>query len=153
MYDDSGRLAELNFQFGDGPLDRTLYFYDEVGWHLRTMRVSHDGTQAGSEMTIIYDERDLPTKVVFQDADHNSLRHVTFVRDSTGKLLSEEMHLNAESTEIFEKVPPEEREKMEALFKNVWGNPFTATTYAHDARGRMVERLRRMGTLGEHRTT
>src|SRR6266478_3688750 len=59
-------------------------------------------------MTTTYDERDLPTKVVFQDANHNLLTYVTFVRDSAGRLLNDEMHVGAESLfpDLLETVPP-----------------------------------------------
>ncbi len=164
LYDDAGRLAESNSWFNDGPIDRVVYSYDEAGRHVRTVQLSHDGTQTDSEicsydtsgkktkvrflglrgantayriegteqaygapgatmMTTTYDERDLPTKVVFQDANHNLLTYVTFVRDSAGRLLNEEMHVGAESLfpDLLETVPPEGREGMAAMLKKAFG--------------------------------
>ncbi len=54
------------------------------------------GAHGATTMTTTYDEWDLPAKVVFQDANHNSIRSVLFVRDSTGRLLKEEMHAGVE---------------------------------------------------------
>jgi hypothetical protein len=196
VYDDAGRLTESNFQFNDGPVDRTVYSYDEAGRHVRTVHLSHDGTQTDSEnctydaggkktkvrflgvgranigysiegteqgygapgattMTTTYDERDLPTKVVFQDANHNSVTQVIFVRDSAGRLLSEEMHSSGESQfpGALDKVPPEDRERMAALLKKVFGQPFSSTTYEYDAKGRLIKRANNMGGLSEDRTT
>lgn len=104
-------------------------------------------------MTTTYDERDLPSKVVFQDANGDLVTQVVFVRDDAGRLLSEDVHLGAESAfpELLEKAPPEERERMAALIQKAWGD--WSTTYAYDAQGRMAERLRRTGTLSEEGTT
>ena len=55
------------------------------------------GAPGATMMTTTYDEWDLPAKVVFQDANHNSIRSVLFVRDSTGRLSKEEMHAGEES--------------------------------------------------------
>ncbi len=127
LYDDVGRLTEVNSWFNDGPIGRVVYFYDEAGRHVRTVQLSHIGTQTDSEicsydaggkrtkvhflglpglntfigdtdrgygspgatmMTVTYDEKDLPTKVLFQDAKHNPLRYVIYVRDSAGRLLT-----------------------------------------------------------------
>lgn len=196
VYDDAGRLMESSFQFGAGPIDRTVYSYDGAGRHVGTVQLSHDGTRIESEtctyneagqktkvrflgagpanatygiegseqfypargattMSTTYDNRDFPRKVVFQDANGNNVTQVAFVRDDGGRLLREEMHGTEESpfAELLEKTPPEERGRMATLIKSVWGGPFAHTTYAYDAQGRMVERLRRMGTLGEDRAT
>ncbi len=193
---DMGRLMESSFQFAGGPIDRTVYSYDEAGRHVGTVQLRQDGTRTESEvctydaggqktkvrfldvgrpdaaygiegseqgypvrgattMTTTYDKRDFPSKVIFQDAGGNIVTQVVFVRDGGGRLLSEEMHGTEESpfAELLEKAPPEERERMATLVKNIWGGPFVVTTYAYDAKGRMVGRLRRMGTLGEEHAT
>lgn len=195
IYDGAGRLIESNFQFNDGPVDKTVYSYDAAGRHVRTVQVSHDGTQTDLEscsydaagkktkvrflgvrgantaygiegsdgaygapgatsMTTTYDERDLPATVIFQDANHNSLRSVTFVRDNAGRLLSEEMHVHEGSpvTEL-DQMPPEQRAAMAVLFKKVFGDTFSSTTYLYDSQGRVLERTRSMGNLSEEHTT
>ena len=196
LYDEAGRLTESNTQFNEGPIDRIVYSYDKAGRHLRTVQLSHDGTQTESEicnydasgkktkvrflgvrgantgysvegseqaypapgtttMTTTYSEADLPTKVVFQDANHNSVTEVAFTRDNAGRLLSEEMHSNGEShfPDFLDKVPPEQRDNMAALLKKVFGEPYSSTSYAYDSQGRIVERTRKMGSLNEELTT
>ena len=192
----------------DGPIDRTVYFYDEAGRHIRTMQLNHDGTQtvlevcsydadgrktkvrflfsreADSEckagnacgastgygiegtdtaygapgattMTVTYDEKNLPAKVLFHDANHRPLNCVIFTRDTPGRLLSEEMHQGERSPfqGIVDQAPPERREEMAAMFKQVLGETLSTTTYAYDAQGRLVKREHRMGSLGGDCTT
>ena len=113
------------------------------------------GAPGATMMTTTYDDRDLPTKVVFQDANHNSIRHVIFTRDNAGRLLKEEMHAGAESPfpDLLEHVPPEGRKDMAAVLEKVFGQTFTSTAYVYDARGRLIERTHAMGSLGGDRTT
>ena len=196
IYDGAGRLTESNSQFNDGPIDKTVYSYDAAGRPVRTVQMSHDGTQTevevcsydpagkkakvrflgvrgantsyaveGSDggysapgataMVTTYDEQDLPASVIFQDANHNSLRTVTFIRDGTGKVLKEEMRVNEESPvpELLNSTPPERRAAMADLLKKVFGDTFSSTTYTYDSQGRVLERTRTMGNLSEDRTT
>ncbi len=64
LYDEAGRLIESNTQFNDGPIDKTVYFYDDAGRHVRTLQLSHDGTETVSE-TCTYDAIGQKTKVRF----------------------------------------------------------------------------------------
>ena len=208
LYDDAGLLAESNFWMNDGPIDRTVYSYDEAGRHNRTMRLNHDGTQTVLEicsydadgwktrvqflfpreadsgckpgnacgastgygiegtdtayggpgattMTITYDEKNLPAKVLFHDADHRPLNCVIFKRDSAGRLLSEEMQQGERSPfqGIVDQAPPERREEMAAMLKQVLGEAISNTTYAYGAKGRLVKREQKMGSLGGDCTT
>lgn len=106
-------------------------------------------------MTTTYDANNLPVKVLFEGENRDSLSYVTFKRDSAGRLLSEEMHVGAESMlgDRLDKVSPEEREKLVLTLQKVFGGTFSSTTYAYDTHGRLLERTQRMGALGEHRTT
>ena len=106
-------------------------------------------------MTTTYGEWDLPAKVVFQDANHNSVTEVIFTRDNAGRLLSEVMRSNGEShfPDFLDKVPPEQRERMAALLQKVFGEPNSSTAYTDDPQGRIVERTRKMGSLSEDRST
>ena len=211
LYDGAGRVAESNSWMNDGPIDRSVYSYDEAGRHIRTMRLDHDGTQADLEvcsydadgrktkvqflfsreadsecgagnacgastgygiegtdtaygargattMTVTYDEKNLPAKVLFHDANHRPLTSVIFKRDSAGRLLSEEMHQGEISPfqGIVDQAPPERREEMAAMaamLKQVLGETLSNTTYTYDAEGRLVKRENRMGSLAEDSTT
>jgi len=106
-------------------------------------------------MTITYDENNLPAKVLFHDANHRPLNCVIFSRDSAGRLLSEEMHQGERSPfqGIVDQAPPERREEMAAMLKQVLSETLSNTTYAYDAQGRLVKREHRMGSLGGDCTT
>jgi hypothetical protein len=200
LYDDAGRLTEFNSWMNDGPIHRAVYFYDESGRHVRTVQLSHDGTETDSErchydargkrtkvrfldsrgdsrgdcttywiegadkgysapgatmMTVTYDGKDLPTEALFEDENHNPISSVILLRDSAGRLINEEMHLGGGSVflDLVDKVPPEDREGMTSMFKQVFGGTFSSTTYAYDSQGRLIERWSRMGNLGGARTT
>jgi YD repeat-containing protein len=172
FYDDIGRHVRTVELVRDGtPADSESCTYDAAGRKTKVRflgavgrKVSGYGVEGSEQaypapgattMTTSYDERGLPGKVVFQDANGNMVTQVAFVRDGAGRLLSEEVHLGGRSAfpELLEKAPPGERDRMAALIQKVWGGPFSATTYAYDAQGRMVERVRRSGTLRDERTT
>jgi len=56
-------------------------------------------------MTTTYDERGFPSRVVFQDANGNTVTQVVLMRDAGG------------------------RAGMANLIKNIWGGPFAVTKY------------------------
>ena len=113
------------------------------------------GAQGATTMTITYDERNLPAKVSFHDARRQLLTYAILTRDSAGRLLSVEKHQGEKS--LFQghldKAPPEQRERLAAVLKEVLGETLSSTRYEYDAKGRLVTRDHRMGQLGEDRTT
>jgi YD repeat-containing protein len=106
-------------------------------------------------MTTTYDQNDLPTKVLFLDANGSPVMYVTLMRDEAGRLVNEEMHLGGESPflNVLEHIPLEEREEAVAMITKAFGDPFSSSAYTYDDRGRLIERMDRMGGLGECRTT
>jgi YD repeat-containing protein len=62
LYDPSGRLMEYNSWMNDEPAHRTLYLYDEAGRHVRTVGVSHEGSETDAEVCS-YDAEGRRTKV------------------------------------------------------------------------------------------
>ena len=62
LYDPSGRLMEYRSWMNDEPADRSLYLYDEAGRHVRTVRVSQDGSETDTEICS-YDAEGRRTKV------------------------------------------------------------------------------------------
>lgn len=77
------------------------------------------GAPGAATMTVSYEERDLPAKVVFHDVNHHPLSYVMFKRDSAGRLLSEEMHQGERSPfqDFVDKAEPERREGIVAMLK------------------------------------
>jgi hypothetical protein len=113
------------------------------------------GAPGAATMTVTYGENNLPAKVLFQDAIERPLNCVIFRRDSAGRLLSEEMNQGERSPfqSIVDQTPPDRREEMAAMLKQVLGETLSNTTYAYDAQGRLVKREHRMGSLGGDSTT
>ncbi len=144
-YDASGRKTKVRFLGVRGA---------NTGYGIEGSEQAYPAPGA-TTMTTTYGEADLPSKVVFQDANRNSVTEVVFTRDNAGKLLSEEMHSNGvtQFPDFLDKTPPEQRERMAALLKKVFGEPYSRTAYAYDPQGRMIERTMKMGSLSEDRTT
>jgi hypothetical protein len=113
------------------------------------------GAPGATTMTVTYDEKNLPAKVLFHDANYGPLNCVIFTRDSAGRLLSEEMRQGERSPfqGIVDQAPPERRKEMAAMLKQVLGETLSNTSYAYDAQGRLVKREHRMGSLGGDCTT
>ncbi|MGA7856368.1 MAG: hypothetical protein WCA11_00460 [Terracidiphilus sp.] len=209
LRDDAGRTIESHTWMNDGPIDRTVYAYDEGARLIRATHLGPDGTSTevevysydsdgkktkvrllprnvadsecsasgscgattgysiegtdsaygapgASTMTITYDERNLPTKVSFHDANRHPLSYVILMRDNAGRLISEEFHQGEKSpfqNYLDDKAPPEERERLASLLDAVLGKGFSSTTYRYDARGRLMTREHRIGNLGGDFTT
>jgi YD repeat-containing protein len=113
------------------------------------------GAPGARTMTVADGEKNLPDKVLFQDANHRTVRCVIFQRDSEGRLLSEETHGSEGSPfqTILDRLPPERREAMAAQLQQVLGETLSSVKYAYDAQGRVVTREHRMGALGGDSTT
>jgi len=118
------------------------------------------GAPGATTMTVTYDEHDLLTEVHFHDVNRHLLRQVTFIRDSTGRLLSEEMRLvEMPFPNLLKESPesssPEAHARKLATLTKLLGaaQGFSSTTYAYDPKGRLLERTHRMGALGEDRAT
>jgi hypothetical protein len=101
-------------------------------------------------MTVTYNERNLPSQVLFHDANHRLLNRIVFQRDSEGRLLCEETHGSEVSPlqRILDHAAPERREAMAAMLQQIFGETFSRTTYVYDAEGRLAKRAHQMGNLG-----
>ncbi len=179
VYDEGGRPIRTTHLSPDGTSTEVeAYNYDSDGrktkvWFLprnvddsecstsgacgATTGYSIEGTDSAyrvpgaSTMTTTYDERNLPTKVSFQDANGRPLSYVILTQDSAGRLISEEFHqgeLSPFQTFLDDKTPPEERGRLAALFNAVLGDGFSSTTHKYDDKGRLTTREHRMGNLG-----
>lgn len=113
------------------------------------------GAPGAATMTIAYDQNARPVKVSFHDASHRPLSYVILVRDREGRLLNQEAHQGEISPfqKSLENAPPEQRERLAAMFKAAIGDAISGITYTYDAKGRRVKRENRMGNLGGDTTT
>jgi YD repeat-containing protein len=203
LYNEAGSLTETDFWLNSGPSQKSLYFYDEVERHIRTVNVDQDGVQReaeechydsagrktkvsflnphrsgisqahsieGSEnfysapgaisLTIHYDERHQPIEGLFHDWDRRLISRVVFIRDSAGRLLSEENYMGeqgpySELKKRIEAISTEDRECATAILSKLYSptQAFMSTSYEYDANSRLIARSRLMSTLLEERST
>src|SRR5574339_348409 len=62
IYDEAGRLLEVQFRLNDGPLSITNHHYDDLGRLVRKTILQGDGTEVASEVWN-YDQKGRKTKV------------------------------------------------------------------------------------------
>jgi hypothetical protein len=176
-YDNSGRLVRtVNIDENGARTESEIYRYDSSGRKTRVQflpkvegnvgysmdvegALAMFGTSGAATMTTAYDDQDRANEVLIHDASHRLLRRMTYTRDSAGRLLKEEVKLDRgapfpDMEERLKEAPPEARESLQAALATILGanNPLS-NTYAYDEKGRQVEKIMRMGLLGEHRTT
>jgi hypothetical protein len=151
-YDISRRKTKVHFLGPQKPNVSYAYEIEGTG--------QAHGAPGAATMTVSYDERDLPAEVLLHDAHHSLLRRVIFVRDSAGRLLSEEIHLSEripfpDFQSQLESYPPEDRARASEAFASLFGptQMFSKTTCEYDQTDRLLEQSSRMGSLAEDRTT
>ena len=117
------------------------------------------GAPGATTNTIIYDDRELPLQASFHDADQTPVRRIVFSRDRDGRLLNEVVQFEGAGTLFgsaieMDNLPAEERAPFAELMTAAFGDrTFFLATYAYDEKGRLIERVRRMGQLSEERAT
>ncbi len=153
-YDKTGRKTKVCFLPPQNPGIAQGYSIDGAG----------DGYvipgPGATTMTIHYDERHQSIDGLFHDADRNLISQVVFVRDSDGRLLSEEMYLGEQGRfpdlkKRLEGMSTEDKKRATA-FLNQLSSPtqaFKRTNYEYDPNGRMISRSRLMATLSNERST
>jgi hypothetical protein len=177
-YDESGRLMRIvnvdrdgtqreseAYSYGQDGKRTKVYFVPkqarDVGFSygIEGTEMSYGATGAAT-ITTRYEHRGQPDEVLFHDEDQSLLRRVIFTRDSTGRLMSEEMHLGEEMPfpdmeKERENAPEGARKAAAAAFAKLLGaqKAISSTTYKYDGKGRLLERRMRMWELGDHRTT
>lgn len=175
LYDEAGRHVRTVGVIHDGSeTDSEVYSYDGEGkkakvsiLSFRAGHVSYGiegadmslGAPGATRTVTTYDHKDLPVKVVFEDAHHNPVREVILERDSAGRLVNLEMHLGGQShfdqcdsDQCNRPVAPE-ADKATSLLMQALGGAFAKTAYAYDSQGRLVERTNAMLNLGGDRAT
>ena len=146
FYDEAGRhirTMQLNHDGTETVLEVCSYDADRRKTKVRSLFPRESGSECGvgastgygiegtdtaygapgaATMTVTYDENNLPSKVLFQDANHRPLNCVIFRRDSARRLLSEEMHQGERSPfqAIVDQAPPNRREEMAARLSKSW---------------------------------
>jgi hypothetical protein len=168
VYDEDGKHVRTVVIGPDGSSsDSETYTYDDAGRKTKTQmlrnagfNVSYDiegtssrvGALGATAMRTTYDDNNLPSEVCFLNVDGKLIQRVTLLRDDAGRLLKEEVVLLG--APLWHGMHFGERqEAAEAAMSQIFGDGFSSTSNTYDARGRLIERDHRMGTLGVHRTT
>ena len=145
-YDASGRKKKTEFLPGETPKIAMMCGVEgsEVGY----------GVPGAASVTTLYDDRDRPVQAVFHDASHTPLRTVTFTRDTDGRVVTEDARMAQAGPAHFEGIgdlSADDRAQLVAMVGAAFGS--IVTTFAYDSHGRLSERRRHMGTLGDEYTT
>ena len=177
-YREDGRLARI-ISMDQAGIERESesYRYSEVGKKTKVYFIpkqdpnvlfgcgiegtTHSYSAPGAAtVTTRYDERGQPHEVLFHDDGQRLLRRVIFTRDSTGRLIREEMHFGEQipfpgMEKELENASAADRERALAMIANLFGpnKVMSSTTYAYDAKGRLVERRTCTGQLADRRST
>ncbi|HEV2691063.1 MAG TPA: hypothetical protein VGV35_21050 [Bryobacteraceae bacterium] len=171
-YDSAGRLVRLIARDKDG-VDRVTesWNYDPMGRKTRTLYVdvagqspnttygwAVEGTDAiysapgAASLTTLYNEREQPAQILFQDIAGRMLSRVEFVYDEAGRLI-EEAQTRAEEAlpaELLAQMKPEQLGAVRALFGV--GKP-TRRLHRYDLQGRRCETRSQLPPLGSDRKT
>jgi YD repeat-containing protein len=117
------------------------------------------GAKGVVSITTLFDDREQPCDVLFQDKDREIILRVILTRDSAGRLVREESRSGDRQplpiAQIFENAPADERVAAEAVLAQLF-NPQKAiwsTTYRYDDRSCQIERCTWIGGLKQSRTT
>ena len=180
-YDAAGRMQEARFGMNDGPVSRSLHFYDERGLLTRVVGVDPDGTEREAE-NHGYGQDGKRTKVYFVPKQlanafmyaiegtvqsygapgastittlYNDGGHPYEVlfHDADQRLLRRVAFTRDGTGRL---ITEEMRLGEESPFPELLFGPnsvLSTTMYVYDAKGRILQRRTRMGELGEHRTT
>jgi YD repeat-containing protein len=168
IYDEAGRLVavksgdkiQTRYQYDDTGRKSAIQTYDSKPLAPDTVYVAHwEGTDLGfgpspgGKVTTAYNEQGVATGAQFYDAQGNLLGHIVRKFDAQGRVIAEEQaadapHVNLPE-ELQSKLNPEQMKSVGAL---IAGTQNGAISYSYDAQGRVTERRRSGGFLGEQVT-
>ena len=150
-YDSNGRKTRVCFLPDPEP-------HTVVGYGIEGSGVAH-GVPGATTMAITYDHRGMTAEAIFRDASQTLVRRILHSRDQDGRLVSIAVYLGGEMPlrdlpPEAAGISPEERSKMETLLAQLFADrTFVSVANAYDEKSRVVERIIRMGSLSEDRTT
>jgi hypothetical protein len=123
LYDETNRLLESNFWVNDGPVERTVYFYDEAGRHQRTAREQTDFE------TCTYDARGIKTKQRLLPLRGDNVGYgIEGTEVSYGAPGAVRMIITCDENDLPAKV----------VFEDAKGIPVRDVTFERDSMGRLI---------------
>ncbi len=135
LYDPSGRLMEYRSWMNDEPADRSLYLYDEAGRHVRTVGVSHDGSETDAEVCS-YDAEGKRTKVSLLSS---RVGNVSYGIEGTDMSLGAPGATKMVTTYDHSELP------VKVVFEDADQNPLRQAILRRDSVGRLVNLEIHMG--------
>jgi hypothetical protein len=150
-YDSAGRKTKVNFLDPHRP--------DILHGHNIEGSENFYSAPGAVTLTVHYDESHQPIEGLFHDGDRHLISRVVFIRDSNGRLLSEDNYFGEQG--LF----PDLKKRLEGIateyqesatdFLNKLFSPtqsFMSTKYEYDPNGKTISRARVMSALSEERT-
>jgi YD repeat-containing protein len=156
----SGDKVQTRYQYDDTGRKSAIESYDSKPLPPNTAYAAHwDGTDLGfvpspgGKVTTVYNEQGVATGAQFYDAEGNLVGHIVRKFDPEGRVIAEEQAADAPQVnlpeELRSKLNPEQMKSVGAM---IAGAQNRAISYTYDAQGRVTERHRGGGVLGEHVT-
>ena len=153
-FNGGGRRSVRNSRRTGTQREGETYSYDSAGRKTTTVVIpGRELPELRSALVIAYGIDEDADEGLFYDANHRLLRRLVRSRDQGGRVLREVLYFGGDTLHDlpgdFDKVPPEERERIASLFRQLFTDQaFSSVDYTYDAKGRMVEQTARMGSLG-----
>jgi hypothetical protein len=159
-YDSAGRPTVNTYVAPDGTQrEGETYSYDTAGRKTTMVFIPDQETRARpSAVVVAYGIDDDADEGHFYDANHRLIRRLVRSRGQDGRVFREVLYFGGETFHDlpgdFDKIPPEERAGMATLVAQLFTDwAFASVDYTYDAKGRLVDETRRMGSLAEDRRT
>jgi len=177
LYDEVGRhIRTVNVDQDGVQRETEGCSYDSAGRKTKVIFISphkpdipHGHSIEGSEnfyfapgaitLTVHYDERHQPNEGLFHDGDRHLISRVVFIRDSNGRLLSEENYMGEQGLfpdlkKRLEGIATEDQESATAVLNMLFSptQAFMSTKYQYDPNGNMIFRTRIMSAVSEERS-
>ncbi|MGA8346078.1 MAG: hypothetical protein WB781_29380 [Candidatus Sulfotelmatobacter sp.] len=156
----SGDKVQTRYQYDNTGRKSAIESYDSKPLPPNTAYAAHwEGTDLGfvpspgGKVTTVYNEEGVATGAQFYDAEGNLVGHIARKFDAEGRVLADEQAADAPQVnlpeELRSKLNPEQMKSVGAM---IAGAQNSAISYSYDAQGRVTERHRSGGVLGEEVT-
>jgi len=169
LYDEARRLVavksgdkiQTRYQYDDKGQKSAIESYDSKPLPANMAYAGHwEGTDLGfapspgGESKTVYNEQGVATGAQLYDSEGNLIGHIARKFDTEGRILTEEQagdapQVNLLPEELRSKLNPEQMKSVGAMIS---GMQNSVISYSYDAEGRVTERHRSGGVLGEQVT-